>query len=241
MTSKEYRGKTCAYCRVPEISVEGDHVVARQFFLVQDRGNLPQVPACRKCNDEKSALEHYVLSVLPLGSRHIDAARYGEEHLRARLEKNRRLKESLVRHGDGTWERHPAGFLVPSTLVKIDIDKVLTLFGMIVRGLVNFHFGAPLGVEWYAEATFIDPAHEREALGPFLATCFQNPLKREQRDLGRGTFVYQGMQSRIAPAFSLWQFNAFGGLQFTGVPGQAGGGFTRISGITRPREDAVAR
>ena len=42
MTSKEYRGKTCAYCRVPEISVEGDHVVARQFFLVQDRGNLPK-------------------------------------------------------------------------------------------------------------------------------------------------------------------------------------------------------
>ena len=45
MASQKYRGKTCAYCRVPEISVEGDHVVARQFFLVQDRDNLPQVPA----------------------------------------------------------------------------------------------------------------------------------------------------------------------------------------------------
>jgi hypothetical protein len=46
MASKRYVGKTCPYCRVPGSSTTRDHVVAREFFLIEDRNNLPIVPAC---------------------------------------------------------------------------------------------------------------------------------------------------------------------------------------------------
>jgi hypothetical protein len=57
MSSKKFKGKTCIYCCIPESSECPDHVVARSFFLDRNRGNLPQVPACRSCNKKKSDLE----------------------------------------------------------------------------------------------------------------------------------------------------------------------------------------
>lgn len=63
--SKKYKGKICVYC-ADAISVTGDHVFAREFFLETQRDNLPQVPACEKYNNRKSVLEHYLTTVLPL-------------------------------------------------------------------------------------------------------------------------------------------------------------------------------
>ncbi len=37
----------------------GDHIFPRQLFLESHRANLPKVPCCKNCNDEKSKLEHY--------------------------------------------------------------------------------------------------------------------------------------------------------------------------------------
>jgi hypothetical protein len=71
--SKKYKGKVCVYCG-KEPSTTGDHVFAREFFLVKHRDGLPQVPSCDKCNGEKSALEHYLTAVLPFGARHRNAS-----------------------------------------------------------------------------------------------------------------------------------------------------------------------
>jgi HNH endonuclease len=76
MVRKKYVGKTCVYCGRAGASDTRDHVVAKEFFLKEDRGNLPQVPACLECNGKKAKLEHYLLSVLPLGSRRPDARLY---------------------------------------------------------------------------------------------------------------------------------------------------------------------
>ena len=46
----------------------GDHVIARGFFLPSERGELPQVPACKQCNNEKSRIEHHLTTVLPFGT-----------------------------------------------------------------------------------------------------------------------------------------------------------------------------
>ena len=66
---KKHKGKPCAYC-FERLSETADHVFARNFFLPSARANLPQVPACSLCNAQKSALEHYLTSVLPFGGRH---------------------------------------------------------------------------------------------------------------------------------------------------------------------------
>jgi len=67
MGSKRYRGKRCAYCGRDGASDTGDHVIARGFFLPSERGELPQVPACNQCNNEKSRLEHRLTTVLRSG------------------------------------------------------------------------------------------------------------------------------------------------------------------------------
>ncbi len=88
--SKRYKGKDCAYCGEPASSSTNDHVVPRSFFIDTDRGpglNTPQVPACARCNNEKSALEGYVGTALLIGSRHPEANRYRREKVGPRLVK----------------------------------------------------------------------------------------------------------------------------------------------------------
>src|SRR5262245_16171707 len=46
---------------------------ARKFFLVWHHANLPQVPACARCNSEKSKLETHLLQNMPLGANHAEA------------------------------------------------------------------------------------------------------------------------------------------------------------------------
>ena len=71
MRSKKFAGELCVYCNSSP-AVVPDHVFAREFFLVNQRDKLPQVPACDKCNNEKSHLEHYLTALLPFGGSHAD-------------------------------------------------------------------------------------------------------------------------------------------------------------------------
>jgi len=69
---KEFKGELCVCCgELP--ATTSDHVISREFFLVKHRDNLPQVPACDRCNNEKSALEHYLTVVLAFGARYSHA------------------------------------------------------------------------------------------------------------------------------------------------------------------------
>jgi hypothetical protein len=81
---KKFKGMKCAYCLdAPATTV--DHVFSREFFLVEDRGYLPEAPACKRCNDEKSRMEHYLTAVLPFGGRHTQARVNLESHVPPRL------------------------------------------------------------------------------------------------------------------------------------------------------------
>jgi len=71
---KRFKGKTCVYCATAGASETGDHILAREFVPVARRSQIPQVPACRRCNKDKSDLEHYLTAGLPFGGRHADAA-----------------------------------------------------------------------------------------------------------------------------------------------------------------------
>jgi hypothetical protein len=237
--AKRYKGKTCPYCRVPGTSTTRDHVVAREFFLIEDRDNLPVVPACRSCNKAKAALEHYALELMPFASRHPDVRRYNEEHLGPRLAKNQKLRASLVVHTEGTWEQHPAGFLVPTRSISIDRAKITALFAMVMTGLFSFHFQDVLDPDWYVDVAIINPDHEDKAIDSLLR--YFQPGVLVEGNLGRGTFVYRGLRSREAPAMSLWQFTLFGRMQFGGAPQHPGRAFSKLSAVSRPRQEAVAR
>lgn len=229
--SKKYIGKTCAYCGREGASTTADHILARQFFLVPDRSNLPIVPACERCNGEKSLLEQYALTVLPLGSRHPDAKTYSDENIPRRLKKNVSLHAGLSLEHSGLWERRSDGLLVPIKSVGIDPEKIQELFALVVRGLFMFHWGMPLHSKWYADVAIIRPEAEHYSFGTILNNMGQRVTV--EGDLGRGTFVYWGTRSASRRWWSPWQFTLFGGLQFgnSDAPDQS---FSKLSAVTRP-------
>ena len=53
-----------------------DHVLARGFVGIRNRGNLPKVPCCSDCDNAKAGLDHHLTTVLPFGALHRDAARH---------------------------------------------------------------------------------------------------------------------------------------------------------------------
>jgi hypothetical protein len=100
--SKKLRGKPCAYCVVRTATTD-DHVFSREFFLVEDRNNLPKAPACAKCNGEKSKLEHYLTTVLPFGARHAQAMDNMQVNVPGRLAKNQKLHRQLQNGAQHAW------------------------------------------------------------------------------------------------------------------------------------------
>jgi hypothetical protein len=100
MSSKRFKGLLCVYC-LERKSVTGDHVFAREFFLPAQRSDLPQVPVCECCNNEKSRVEHYLTTLLPFGGRHSDSTENLKKQVPKRLERNHRLHSELRQHHHG--------------------------------------------------------------------------------------------------------------------------------------------
>lgn len=229
--SKKYKGKACAYCGRERVSTSADHVVAREFFLIQDRANLPKVPACERCNHEKSLLEQYALTVLPIGSRHVDAETYSRQNVPRRLRKNPRIDAGLSLEHSGIWERSSGSIMVPLYSVAITTSTLKKLFVFITRGLYAYHWGMPLHPKWYPDVAIIKPEAESES---FRAIFNKMGRRRSVKgNLGRETFVYWGTKSLSLCWWSLWQFTLFGGLRF-GSSHLPGDSFTKLSAVTRP-------
>jgi hypothetical protein len=228
MASKKYIGKTCGYCTREDVSETPDHVVAREFFLVKDRGNLPIVPACAKCNGDKSKLEHYALSIIPLGSRHVDARSYSAQNIDRRLRRNARLRSRLRFEHSGRWENNK-GLFLPVMSLSIDQEKIRALFSLIVRGLFMFHWGEALDARWQPNVAIIT---DEDAVFPGIFALLGPRFEAVSRNLGRGTFVYEGHRSVTYKWNSLWQFTWYGGIQFASDADTAKRAFTKISALT---------
>jgi hypothetical protein len=232
MASKKYSDKPCSYCDGQARSGTADHVVAGEFFLVNDRNNLPKVPPCKKCNGLKSKLETYALTVLPLASRHCDSRIYSEQNIERRLKKNNAVRRQLSLKHSGVWERHGSGLLLPIMSVDVDEKRIQELFSFITKGLFVFHWSEPLNAKWYPDVTIIKPYAEKFVFETII-NAMGRPLELVRGNLGRGTFVYEGVRGAKSKWFSLWQFAIFGGLQF-GNASTPRASYTRISAVTRP-------
>src|SRR3989304_4598934 len=94
MSARQFRGMRCVYCR-DQPGTTADHIFSRQLFLIRNRAYIPQVPACQKCNNEKSKLENDLTAILPFGGLHADAHENLVELVPKRLAKNLRLHREL--------------------------------------------------------------------------------------------------------------------------------------------------
>lgn len=202
--SKKYKGKVCVYCS-KAMSTTGDHVIGREFFLPSRRDNLPIVPACESCNNEKSQLEHYLMAVLGFGGRHPDALVNLDTMVRKRILKNAKLHSELA-----------AAFAQSrGTTIPIDHARLEKLFAMIARGLLSYHWGVVLGPNHSAIASIFSVSGESLFNQIFKAW---NTPSRVNVDLGRGTFCYEGAQATDSRQTTIWRFSMYGGIMFGGDP-----------------------
>ena len=183
------------------------------FFLPEKRSNLPKVPACKKCNGDKSELEHYLTAVCPLGACHADAALHLAEMVPPRLAKNRKLHYKLAQERDYLWVYQNCLFR-PTLKIPFDSTKLNQLFCLIIRGLLWHHWGVLLTSEVFVRAgCLIDKAEQ------LFQTFFnRNATQRVICDLGNGTIHYEGVQGVDSPYLSLWKFLIYGGLRFGDDP-----------------------
>jgi hypothetical protein len=237
MASKRYKGKDCAYCGKHQASTEGDHVIAREFFFEQDRANLPQVPACKACNNGKSALEHYATVALMAGSNHAHGNKYRREKVAPRLAKNRKLQVDMGIHDPPVW-MNIRGIVQPMHVLKLDSEKILSLMRFIVKGLYFFHFGRPLDKKFCSDVSMFQPDHE-PALWASVANYFPPGSARVNADLGHGSFIYEGAQSIAHPDLTVWRMAWHGGVRLHGA-GSPPQGVSIFWAFTRPTPEAVA-
>lgn len=210
---KGYKGKPCVYCLEAEAE-DGDHVLSKQFVLVEHRDNLPKVPACKRCNNEKSKLEHYLTAVMPFGGRHGEAGRNLAEKVPGRLGKNERLHRELaegverylVSENGGPWE--------PGMKVPLDGRALESLFEYMTKGLAFHHWGLLFGRDHFVRSAFLTAV----ARGPFEGLMAKS-ADRVAGNLGGGAFEYEGTMAKDGSGLTVWRMSLYGAV----VAGDGGG------------------
>lgn len=229
MSARRFRDKLCVYC-CDRPATTADHIFSREFFVLGTRGNLPQAPACQKCNNDKSKLEHYLTAVLPFGASHPDAHENLVKLVPGRLAKNLRLHRELYAGRGRIWHMENDLFRVAMTL-PIDPAKICALFSHIARALVWHHWGE-----------YLLPDHDSEALlltrfgSQFFTRLFtMNAANRVLQDLGNRTVSYNGVQAVDTPQLTLWRLQLYGGISLSGDPAAPELVTTEIGAITGPK------
>ena len=211
--SKRYKGKTCAYCA--GVSETADHILAREFVPVPYRSQIPQVPACRRCNAEKSDLEHYLTAVLLFGGRHADASTNLQNDGPKRLAKNQKLCREFGGGSERIWTQEPSGLLVRALAFPIDGEKVERLVGLVARGLMRHHWRVVPGPDCFVDAYSLTPLGEVH-FAPYRS---MRAKQRVRGDIGNGALIYEGAQGSDNPQISIWEMTLLGGVKMTSVDG----------------------
>jgi len=227
--SKKYKNLKCAYCCV-NMATTKDHVIARGFILKEHRNNLPSAPACKQCNHKKSQLEHYLIGVVGLGSRHSESSKTISELVRGNLLNNLKLKRELAdgitqyiySQDNKNWK---IGMKVP-----INIEKVELLFEFIIKGLCWNFWGAYL------------PEHNNFIRASYMNSAgirlFENLLaqngSRLNLNLGREAFLCQAVRSNSDPELTVWKMSLYG-AEVAGDPRDLNCKASSIYGISVPK------
>jgi len=204
--SKKFKDKQCVYCDHGTSTKSGDHIFPRQLFLEKRRSNLPKVACCKACNDTKSKLEHYLLTVLPFGARHPDAHENLTTKVPGRLGKNVSLHKELNTKKSMKYVQVDTGLILPSMTVPFEIGKLIQLFNYITRALASVHFGIRIQAD-----DLVFSSIDFDNIDGFLNGKSKNKICN---DLGNGTVLYSGVQATDNDKITAWEFILYGGLQF---------------------------
>lgn len=190
------------------LSTAGDHIFSREFFQVDQRDGLPQVPSCELCNNKKSKLEHYLTATLPFGATHSNAKVALTEDVPKRLKKNKKLKSQLESSFAYKEFRTRGSDVGVEPTVNIDFDKVHELVGFVGRGLMWYHW------KTYLPKAYSFLAFTPSAVGVEYLTSLSklSSTHRVDENLGGDVVRYKGSMSDTDNGVSVWGIQLLGGM-----------------------------
>ncbi len=209
MASKKFLNKTCVYCGIPSSSSTKDHVFAESFFEgVVKPSKLPQVPACVKCNNNKSDLENYLAATLPFASGLSNSVEILENSVPKRLQKNRKLHKELVMGTRPKWKFNPANGLIMPALEFIPFDnrKFAKWLLYVIKGVAFSHFNM-IASDSNSIGVIILPAIDNHCL--VYDEIFKRCVPVEENL--SGVFSFRGVELESTIVMEL---KIFGGLTF---------------------------
>jgi hypothetical protein len=186
----KFAGETCVYCAKQPATMP-DHVFAPKFFVVTQRDDLPQVPACGQCNAEKANLEHHLTAVLLNGGHHAHTSE----------------NSGVRRNGSGNGR-------ASQTSVSCEPKKLSALFNMIAKGLAWHHWHVLTDQNAGTWSGILNT----DGGGTFDTLLGWNTRARVDESLGDGTFEYIGAQATDNPAMSVWIFSIYDGAPLAEDP-----------------------
>ncbi len=229
---KKFKGKTCVYC-AKNLSDTADHVFAREFFLSCKREELPKVPACNDCNNEKSGYEHYLSSLLPFGARHEDARLTLETMVPKRLAQNVKLHRTLSQQQMKIFNKENGRLYRPTMVLPFHFDQLEKLFMMIVKGLIWYHWQTHITEKHFVQVLALTKVGEEFFERHFFAL---NTRARVNLSLGKGAFSYEGVQGVDYPQITAWKFSMYGGIKLAESTDSPDAVSSRIGAVTGPKQ-----
>ncbi|MCP4552048.1 MAG: hypothetical protein GY834_08445 [Bacteroidetes bacterium] len=205
--SKKYKGKTCVYCRNAS-STTADHVFPREIFQPEQRDMLPKVPSCKKCNNEKSQLEQYILSVLPFGATHSNAKKALSADVKKRLGKNKKLHRKIKEEFGYTYIPTPGKKLERRLQIKFDGNILHKFIGFVGRGLIWHHWQKLLPLSCSFKVFTPSPTGVKYVTDLFNLSS----NLRVDTQFGDNTVRYKGVMSEIDEGVSVWAIQLLGGI-----------------------------
>ena len=205
--SKKYIGKLCVYCR-KNTSTTADHVFPRELFQIDERSMLPKVPSCSECNNEKSKLEHYLLSVLPFAGTHSNAHKTLSVDASKRLKKNRKLHKKIQEESGYKNIRNNNGINEERLTVPLDPEKLHTFVEFVAKGLMWHHWGEYLPLDCILKAFTPSPAGIKYIDGLFELSTKNKVNCR----LAGDTVHYKGAMGETETGVTVWAIKLYGGM-----------------------------
>ncbi len=207
--SKKYKGKPCVYCQERPSIKQGDHVFARKLFLESERGNLIKVPSCKECNDDKSKIEHYLISVLPFGGMHSGAKENLSSLVPPRLDKNLKLKRELKSGMKYVWSKEENGTPKKNLTIPFDGERYVGLFKYLVKALSWHHWRVYIETESIVFTTALSKYGKKMFHQHLFPLRAQNKVNEV---IGNNTVEYTGVQAVDDNQITIWEFETYNGL-----------------------------
>jgi hypothetical protein len=233
--TKKYKKKVCVYCS-GALSTAGEHIFAKEFFLKNQRANLPKAPSCDKCNRDKSRLENYLTTVLPFAGRHADALENLTKMVPGRLAENKKVHRRLASQMKKVWILRDSGLYAKQTTFKFEGQALIQLFKYIVRGIFWHHCDQILSRNTIVEVLALTKYGKEYFNKHFFSV---DEFDSYSGNYGSGTISYKGVRDPSNPEFTCWVFSLYGGIQMYEDSASKGEISDEIGAITFPENLAL--